>query len=221
MKNLKHEVNRLSAIRQLTSGNITGHRTLTNGVYVPHLYEEPYAKLAYWSDFSFRLNRQWISVAWTHPRMALLDHISNMAHAEADKLAPFQHQDFLADMTPNYVKVGNSRKKHTTSTWNPSTDNEAYFNNYRESRLKILKGEQGMDISVPSTHFSIQQMAYGKFVSITTPVELVKQEDIVQYALNVKAHLKSEINLMVQPNHLYTLADYHQDLADVGEEIQE
>ena len=219
MKNARHESKRRNAIRMLASGKITGHRPLINGVYVPHLYEEPYQKLAYWDDFGFRLNKQWVSVSWTHPRMNLLDRIEDIAHKEAEKISPFQSHDFFSDLTHNYTKVGNSRKKITSSTWNPSDTNKEYLKNYRDIRLKILKGEIAADVTVPTTRYTVEQMYYGKFVTITTPDELLNQDDIIQYAHKVKAFLKGELDLMNAQPSQYTLEDYHRDHDKLGIEI--
>ena len=220
MKDKKFESRRKSAIRQLASGSITDWRRMTNGVYLPHCYDEVRTKLGYWDDFGFRLNRQWVSVAWVHPRMRLLDHLEDVAGDMAEAVAPYNHRDFFNDLTPNYKTVGNSRKVKVSSTWNPNPDNEAYFQAYKAFRLAVLKGEHGMDFSVPTTEFKVEQMSYGRFVSITSPVELIDAESILDYAPKVKAHLKGEYDLLAGHPETYSLADYHRDLADVGEEIR-
>lgn len=220
MKNAKYESRRKNAIRELASGKMTDWRRMTNGVYLPHSYDEVQTALAYWDDFSFRLNRQWVSVAWVHPRMRLLDHIEDVAGDMAEKVAPYHHNDFLELLTPNYKTVGKSRKVKVSSTWNPSPDNDAHFAAYRDFRLAILRGEHGMDYSVPTAEFTVEQMSYGRFVSITSPVELIDAASILDYAPKVKAHMKGEINLLADYPDTYTLSDYHADMERVGEDIR-
>lgn len=220
MKNLKFEARRKSAIARLASGEMMGHRQLVEGVYVRHCYSEPNDKLGYWDDFGFRLNRQWISVAWQHPRMLLLDHLEDLAHEAAEKIQPFQHRDFLNELTQNYKKVGRSRKVKTTSTWHSNPDNEGYFEAFREARLSYLKGGYGMDFSVPATKLKTEQMDHGRFVSLVAPVELVNEADIVAYAHKVKAHLKGDLDLFEGiRDQRYSLTNYHFDVSVTGGEL--
>lgn len=215
MKTKKFERNRQLAYKRCN--DIADSRQLTQGIYVPHLYDGT-KKLAYWDDFGFKLGKQWVSTAWTHPRLNLNDHIEDIAHIMAEKISPFKSGAMLSNLTPNYRKLGRSRKKIISKTWNLS-DNDEYFENYNRIRLELLQGKHGMDFHVPTTKFKVKQQSYGKFVDITTPVELLDDTDIIQYANQVKAHLKGEINLLEGHPEVYTLTDYHHDLQSVGEEI--
>lgn len=183
-------------------------RSMREGVYIPHCYDQdPPRDLTWWDDFGFMLGSQWVSVAWVHPRMAYKDAVDELAHAEVSHLyMRDKGDDILSNMTPNYEKVGNSRKKIVTYTSNQSDSRSTWFAAFMEAQKLLMASDNGIIIK-PSIR--VEQLKWSRYVSVLYPVELRNEADIVAFAGRIKGHLLRTENVMDNvTDYTYSVNDY-------------
>jgi hypothetical protein len=76
--------------------------------------------LTFWDDAVFMVNDYRVGLWWVHPRHQYHDLVEAEARRRISHLRP--ESDLFADMTPNYKKLGRSRKKIVSWTHRPTTD---------------------------------------------------------------------------------------------------
>jgi len=114
MKNFYQEKLKISA--KSFHKNNHGER-FSDGLIIRHQYEEAnLAKLSWWDDVGFILNDYLVNISWIHhPRMAFEDQAEDEAHKRVAHIDSGVN-DLLNQSEPNYVKIGNSRKKIISHT---------------------------------------------------------------------------------------------------------
>lgn len=143
-------------------------------MYIPHVYDYSKKDFSWWDDISFRFGSQRISVAWIHPRMAYRDKVEDVTYEMANAEFPYREKgDWLDETTPNYKKVGKSRKKVISHTMAHSTKRNGFFDRWGELMAEHSKTS---DIVIrPSIH--IEQWQHARGVMITAPLEVFCEED--------------------------------------------
>ena len=176
-----------------------------NGVSVYHVYGGEFKKeKSYWDDTAFRQGSQWVSVAYVHPRYSYESACSDIAYSLVDG---FVNTDWKS--TPNYKKVGKSRKKVVSYTLGETCAN----NNDFFARIEVVENEilrTGDVVIVPS--INVTQTDYSRFVEICIPEEILCEDDLVRLCDIVR-------NALSDPNYLktkyigysYTKDDYNRE----------
>jgi hypothetical protein len=183
-------------------------RTMREGVYIPHCYDQDAPReLTWWDDFGFMLGSQWVSVAWVHPRMAYTDAVDELAHAEVEHLyISGKGNDILSNMTPNYEKVGNSRKKIVTYSSANSEHRSTWYTAFVEAQKRLMASDNGIIIR---PEIKVEQLNWSRFVSVRYPVEIRNETDIIILAGRIKAHLLRTENLMDDvKDYTYSVSNY-------------
>lgn len=178
-------------------------RHFEDGIVVRHLYDSKNPqKLTWWDDVIFILNDYLVNVAWTHPRFAYQGKVENMAYAACAYLQNSSAFDLLDDSSPNYQKVGKSRKKIVSYTMKQGSD-DAYFAALREEETRIAhEPENGINI-VPG--IATEWTNWSRFVSMCAPIEVRGIADLRELATLTKRILKQETSLAQEfPSYAYT-----------------
>jgi hypothetical protein len=112
----------------------------SNGIIVRHLYDEMTPEtLTFWDDAVFMVNDYRVALWWTHPRYQYQELISEEARLRIEQQRP--KEDPFADMTPNYKKVGRSRKKVVSWTQRPTSEEfQRYYALLRETERQVGAG---------------------------------------------------------------------------------
>ena len=76
--------------------------------------------LTFWDDAVFIVNDYRVALWWVHPRHQYHHLVEKEALKRITHLRP--EDDLYADMTPNYKKLGLSRKKVVSWTQRPTSD---------------------------------------------------------------------------------------------------
>ena len=182
------------------------HRNKRNSNFIEgliqhHLYDatNPSA-LSWWDDVDFILNDYRVVVAWVHPRQDYQDYIESEAHKNIAHLDNYSGDIFEAS-TPNYVKVGQSRKKILTYTVNFTEAADEWSKAYQ---LEIEK-THSLSTYQAQPYIHIEWLAHGLFVDICAPIEVRGVDDLVKLVTLVKRLLKHETTLDCEfPDYVYT-----------------
>lgn len=163
--------------------------------------------LSWWDDVGFILNRRRVIVWWQHPRCIYHDEISERSFELAK---PYETQDVLrsfAKSTPNYQRVGKSRKKIVSYTRSPSIgEDRRYYDelNAIEDRLS----EQGIDFEVRPS-WTRKRLPWATGVSLIAPLEVRSKADIGIVADLARQLLLGKTSLEQEfPAYQYTQADW-------------
>ncbi len=163
----------------------------TNGVIIQHQYDETdMTKLSWWDDVSFILNDYLVQVAWIHPRMAFKDRAEDDAHKKVAHLDSGADA-FIGQTEPNYVKVGQSRKKIISRTLTGSTISSDWMHAFDAAYAETLK-EADFQIT---PFIKAEWVQYGRFVEICAPIEIRSERDLMALVNLVRKLLKRETTL--------------------------
>lgn len=174
-----------------------------NGVLVRHMYDiENPQKFSWWDDVTFILNDYRVNVAWIHPRYAYSNKVEEIAHAACEHLESPSMLDFMAESSPNYRKVGKSRKKIVSYT-NTFEITDAYFEALDAEKNRIAN-DLGNKIVIAPT-ISTEWTNCSRFVSICAPIEVRGVVDLRELATLTKRILRRETSLEREfPGYLYS-----------------
>ncbi len=174
-----------------------------NGVIVRHIYDiEHPQKLSWWDDVIFILNDYRVNVAWTHPRYAYDDKVKEIAYANCEHLQSPSFLDFMDECSPNYRKVGKSRKKIVSYT-SRHEKNDTYFEALRTEENRIARDPSNGIVIVPT--ISTDWTDWSRFVSICAPIEVRGIMELCELATLVKGILKRETSLEREfPGYTYS-----------------
>ncbi len=203
MKNKFHEKMRLNAIQYAKKGKSSRFPVL-NGATIYHVYGEENndKKMSYWDDTAFRYGKQIYFVAWEHPRFLY----SEEAHSKAFELIDyFAKPNFDFDRKAIYKKVGKSRKKIAFYEMLFDEDRHNYYERLNEKIKEIL--ENG-DIEA-KPYFKVEQGKYGKSVYCCFPMEVLKEEDVVELKNKVIEFIKNPLLFKeMYQDFVYTKEDW-------------
>ncbi len=173
----------------------------TRGLIQRHLYYADISSaLSCWHKVGFILNSYRVVVAWIHPRYDYQEYIESEAHKSIAHLN-VNMDDIFNEAKPNYVKVGQSRKKIATYTVNLTKDSDEWTTAYR---LALQQLPHSIEYEAkPSIKTEWQARSY--FVDICAPIEVRSVDDLVKLVTLVKRLLKRETTLDNEfPDYVYT-----------------
>jgi hypothetical protein len=183
------------------------------GLFVPHSYAEtkPDA-LSWWDDVGFILNRRRVIVWWQHPRSLYHNAIEERAWELA---GPDPEDDWLTRRaTPNYRKLGRSRKKIVSYTYHPPSEAQSQY----YDRLRALTQEisaQGMDCEV-RTSIKRQRLYWATGLGLVAPLEVRNRQELAVVADLAKRLLLGQTSLDAEfPGYCYTKANWLSEQAQV------
>lgn len=170
-----------------------------------HQYDqESSSALSWWDDVDFILNDYRVIVAWIHPRQDYKDYVETEAHKNTAHLDSYSSNIF-DESTPNYVKVGQSRKKVSTYTVNFTKTVDEWNAAYAQA----LEAQQSSTAYQAKPYIHTEWLAHGHFVDICAPIEVRSIDDLVKLVDLVKRLLKRETMLDNEfPAYAYTKAQW-------------
>lgn len=175
-------------------------------LYIPHSYDDKSPDgLSWWDDVGFILNGRRVIVWWQHPRQVYSDKIEDVAWEEA---GDSPRDNWLTkDSTPNYKRVGKSRKKIVSYTCRqPSAEQRQYYDKLHNAQKRLVA--EGIDYRVEPS-YSRERLTWATGISLVAPVEVrneVQIKEVAQLARRLilgKTTLDSEF-----PGYHYTKADW-------------
>ncbi|MBC3920055.1 hypothetical protein H8L32_21490 [Undibacterium sp. CY18W] len=183
-------------------------RHFENGIVVRHVYDiENPEKLSWWDDVLFILNDYRVNVAWTHPRYVYKSMVDESAYSALAKTENQSKTDFMEGHSPNYRKVGKSRKK-IVSYSSMLRNDDAYFEALRAERSRIAYDPDNAIIITPT--ISVDWSNWSRYVSICAPIEIRGVEDLHVLATLTKRILKRETSLSLEfPGYAYSQQNWH------------
>lgn len=153
------------------------------GIKLQHDYSNDKAtKLSLWDDVTFILNDYRVHVSWSHPRWYYLETIRSMAFDNLNILDMF-NEDGFESASPQFVKVGKSRKKIVSYTMGNLLKPGVYALLEIEER-KLFKTN---DVKIyPS--MTVSWLKDCRYVDICVPIEIKSTQDLITLA-NLVKHL--------------------------------
>ena len=177
-----------------------------NGILARHLYDaQNPLMLTWWDDVTLIINNYRVAVAWTHPRQSYRDEIKQQASQNTAHLS--MRNSALDNATPEYVKVGASRKKLVA--WSTgSIVNQEWVEAFD---MEVEKISNGSDYLITPS-IKVTWFKWCRYVDICAPIEVRNEENLVQLARLVKKLLKHETTLDQEfPNYTYTKENWLKD----------
>lgn len=180
----------------------------TDGVIVRHLYHDMTPEtLTFWDDAVFIVNDYRVALWWVHPRHQYHELVEAEALRRIGHLRP--ESDLLADMTPNYKKLGRSRKKIVSWTHRSTTDEyRRYFD-----LLSDMERQVGQEVAFevrPS--MKIAWYSWCKGLNLCVPFEVRSEADLIALSHVARRLVKRESTLAEEfGNCVYRQADWLAD----------
>lgn len=173
----------------------------TRGLIQFHQYDaENASSLSWWDDVDFILNDYRVVVAWIHPRYEYQEYIESEASKSIAHL-DININDMFNEAMPNYVKVGQSRKKIATYTVNLTKDSDEWTTAYR---LAIQELPHSIEYEAKPS-INTEWRVNGYLVEICAPIEVYGVDELVKLVTLVKRLLKRETTLDNEfPDYVYT-----------------
>lgn len=168
--------------------------------------------LSWWDDVEFILNNYRVIVTWVHPRLKFLDQIESEAHKRSIHLDS-NSDDFIKDTTPNYFKVGRSRKKISTYSVKLTESNTEWNAAYKQS----FDGIESTNQYQAKPYIHSKWIKSGRYVEICAPIEVRDIGDLIKLVTLVKKLLKREVMIHTEfPNYVYTKDQWLSEGHDVS-----
>lgn len=156
-----------------------------------------------WVDFSFKMGSQIIGVTFIHPRYAFSEEIRSETFRRYHELRP-RISDILSDSTPNYRKVGASRKKIVS--WSMDTTSWGFDRDVYSD----IEGEVANTIDVtikPWMH--VRQTRWSRYVTICAPIEIQGPDNLVSLMSFIENLLRGIHRIdEVYKDYSYTREDF-------------
>ena len=204
MKNKRIEQYKVSAKRY----KYPSHATVVDGIRIYHDYSEPRER-AYWDDFGFIRNGTYHLVLFTHPRYRYEDYCDELAYEYA-KQFDTQKSNMWENATPNYMKVGKSRKKAVSWTmtnyeYQDHVDTNRFYAEWKDKTQELLRTTD----YVQKPFMKTVQKAWAKEISICIPWEVVNEHSGIQLCQLVKDVIDGKIDFQsVFGNYGYGAKEY-------------
>lgn len=180
-----------------------------NGIVIRHRYDEQNPeKLSWWDDVLFVLNDYLVNVAWVHPRYAYKSEVEQQAFDNCEPIR-VAHTESIKDTigsmdnraSPNYVRVGKSRKKIRSYTMNSMRESSYYDALLQEESRIARDSNNGVIIMQKMT---TEWTNWSRFVHICAPIEVRCVNDLHSLAGLTKRLLKRETSLETEfPGYVY------------------
>jgi len=172
------------------------HRRCTwvmrDGIYAPHVYEDTLPDAhSWWDDVGFILGDRRVMVWWIHPRQAYADQIEEQAGREAGEPPELGH--FLDRSTPNYKRVGRSRKKIVSYTRQPFQGEKRHYYDKLNTLLAHLR-QTGIDHQARPS-WRRERLSWGTGVTLAAPLEVRNEQELKAVADLARRLLQGETTL--------------------------
>lgn len=176
------------------------------GYFVPHSYDPPYPELTYWSSANFILNNRRVWVEQEHPREIYLHEIAkqaNIQHEQQHGQPANSFTELLERASPNYKKVGRSRKRVTSYTMEDYDEATLQYYNELIALQKTLENK-GIDYAVrPSIRIGLTPDSH--VLHLVAPLEIRTTEDIGTLVAIARRLIKRETTIHeLWPDYVYT-----------------
>lgn len=166
--------------------------------------------LTWYSEFSFRLNGDYIYVDWIHPRTAFEDLVFSQAVEQAKVIFDADPKNFLMrTKVPMYKKL----KKHHVKilgwiTLPTKISSDAFASLVKLTEETVMKERD----FIVKPNISVKWRKYGKFVSVCVPFEVRSVSDVAALSVVLKQILKHEIGMEEAFNHYqYTRLNWFEE----------
>jgi hypothetical protein len=187
------------------------------GLFIPHSYAETNPdRLSWWDDVGFILNGRRVIVWWQHPRNVYLNAIEDLSWQEAGE-AP--DDDWLINgSTPNYRKVGKSRKKIVSYTIRPPSDEQRMY--YEKLRaIKKRMAAEGIDFDVVASWKRVR-LNWATGISLVAPMEVRNETELALVAALARRLILGQTTLDAEfPRYRYGKADWLREQASHQEHL--
>lgn len=153
----------------------------------------------------FILNRRRVIVWWRHPRDVYSDAISEQARPLAGE---DPGDDWISEgSTPNYRRVGKSRKKIVSYTCRtPSGEQEQYYIALRDIERRLAA--EGIDFEVEAS-WQRQRLSWATGVELVVPLEVRNAEELAMVAHLARRLILGQTTLAAEfPHYRYGKADW-------------
>ena len=180
----------------------------TDGIIVRHLYDNMTPEtLTFWDDAVFLVNDYRVALWWVHPRHEHHNLVETEAFRRITHLRP--EDDLFADMTPNYKKLGQSRKKVMSWTQRPSSDEyRRYFDLLADTKRQVSQ-EVAFEVR-PS--MKIAWHSWCKGLSLCVPFEVRNASDLLALSHVARRLVKRESAIAQEfGDFAYSQADWLAD----------
>jgi hypothetical protein len=205
MKN--HSIEALKRRAKLYHRNESGDQ-FTDGVLARHLYYDMTPEtLSFWDDAVFIVNDYRVALWWTHPR----HRYHNLVEEEAMRRVAHLHpeEDPFSDMTPNYKKLGRSRKKIVSWLQRPTSDEcRRYFDLLFETE-RLVGRDTAFEVRPSMT---ISWCSWCKGLSLCIPFEVRSEADLRELTHIARRLVKRESTLRDEfGDYVYRQTDWLSD----------
>lgn len=180
----------------------------TNGIIARHLYSDMTPEtLTFWDDVVLIVSDYRVALWWVHPRHQYHDLVEEEARQRIAQLRPESNP--FSDMTPNYKKLGRSRKKIVSWTHKPTTDEwRNYFDLLAETERQV--GQEVAFEVRPS--MKIAWHSWCKGLSLCAPFEVRSEDDLLALTHIARRLVRRESTLMDEfGDYVYCQADWLAD----------
>ena len=163
----------------------------TNGIIPRYLYTEMTPETpTFYDDAVFIVNDYRVALWWVHPR----DRYRKLVHTEAVRRVAHLHpeSDPYADMTPNYKKLGRSRKKIVSWTQQPTRDEfRIYFD-----LLTDMERQVGQEVEFEvRPAMTINWNNWCKGLNLCAPFEVRSEADLLALTHVARRLVKRESSM--------------------------
>lgn len=188
----------------------------TNGFISRYLYDDmtPLTP-TFWDEAVFIVKDYRVGLLWSHPR----DRYRKLVHTEAVRRVAHLHpdKDPFSDMTPNYKKLGRSRKKIVSWTQRPTSDE---FQRYYDL-LTEMKRQVGQEVAFEVRPcMTIAWQSSCKQLTLCAPFEVRSEADLLALTHIARRLVKRESTMALEfGDCIYRQSDWLADTR-VLEEIR-
>lgn len=176
-------------------------------VMIYHVYSEPFKDKTWWDDFSVKVNGKTYDVCWIHPRMKYSDEVEHQYYLQ-DKYSnddmTASANSILSSSTPNYKKVGKSRKK--ISSWRLNFTEEQ-LERIDQQRTSLEEMKKTSDVVV-NPSINIFYWNHRRGIEICYPVELRNESDIIRFCNEVIIPYIKTRKIDIDQNYKYDSSDW-------------
>ena len=202
------KIPRLEAMRRSQRDYHRSHpwRLSSGGFFIPHSYcNMTPDSLSGWDDVGFILNGRRVIVWWEHPRHVYSEAVWDTVWKEVGN-GPVDHW-LTEGGTPNYKRVGRSRKKLVSTTLRePSPEKRAHYDLLRATYERL--NTVGIDHSV-SPRWKVKRLWWAMGIDIVAPVEVRNERDLKELVDLAKRLFKGQTTLKQEfGDYRYTREDW-------------
>ena len=178
------------------------------GVLVRHSYDKKKSTdLSYWDDAAFIINNYRVALWWVHPRMRFADLVQEQAFKVV--VSPQNADASFKNSTPNYKKVGRSRKKIVSYTLPPTKPEMHQY--YEAIRLAEKDIAATASLEVRPT-MNVKWYSWCKGIDLCIPFEVRSSDDLKQLVMLARKLLTRETTIQKEfGDYVYTRADWLQE----------